>query len=156
MPSSRWGRNIREEDLVQERVTHEELMRYLDGEVGPEERGRIERSVEGSTELRRELAVYRAMKDDLQTLKLADGVHHGSIWDSVNRQLTRPIGWVLLVVGALVWAAYGIFIFLTSPVFLLEKLATSAIVIGVLLLFASVIWERYREWLSDPYRDSQR
>ena len=139
-----------------EQVTHEELMRYLDGEVGPEERSRIERSVEGSTELRRELAVYKAMKDDLQTLKLTNGAHHGSIWNSVNRQLTRPFGWALLVVGSLVWAAYGIYTFLTSPAFLLEKLATSAIVIGILLLFASVIRDRYREWLTDPYRDIQR
>ena len=52
---------------MSERVTHEQLMRYLDGEVGPEERSRIEASVENSTELRRELAVYRAMKDDLQS-----------------------------------------------------------------------------------------
>ena len=139
-----------------ERVTHEELMRYLDGEVGPEERSRIEGSVESSTELRREIAVFKAMKDDLQTLKLTDGGHHGSVWDSVNRQLTRPIGWVLLIVGSLIWAAYGIYLYLTSPVFLLERMATSAIVIGILLLFASVIWERYREWLTDPYRDIQR
>ena len=141
---------------MSERVTHEELMRYLDGEVGPDERVRIERSVETSTELRRELSVYKAMKDDLQTLKLTDGSRHGSIWDSVNRQLARPFGWVLLVVGSLVWAAYGIYTFLTSPAFLLEKLATSAIVIGILLLFASVIRDRYREWLTDPYRDIQR
>lgn len=139
-----------------QRVTHEELMRYLDGEVGPEERTRIEASVETSTELRRELTVFKAMKDDLQTLKLTDGGHNGSVWESVNRQLTRPIGWVLLIVGSLVWAAYGLYIYLTSPVFLLERLATSAIVIGILLLFASVIGERYREWLTDPYRDIQR
>lgn len=139
-----------------ERVTHEELMRYLDGEVGPEERSRIERSVEGSTELRRELAVYKAMKDDLQTLKLTDRGRSGSIWDSVNRQLTRPFGWVLLVVGSLVWAVYGIYVYLTSPAFLWEKLATSAVVIGILLLFASVIRERYRDWLTDPYRDVQK
>jgi len=57
---------------VSERVTHEELMRYLDGEVGNEEHSRIEASVESSTELRRELAIFRAMKNDLQTLKLDD------------------------------------------------------------------------------------
>lgn len=139
-----------------QRVTHEDLMRYLDGEVEAEERNRIEGLVEASTELRRELALFRAMKDDLLTLKLTDGGHHGSVWDSVNRQLTRPIGWVILIVGSLVWAAYGIYVYLTSPVFILERMATSAIVIGVLLLFASVIWERYREWLTDPYRDIQR
>lgn len=139
-----------------QRVTHEDLMRYLDGEVEAEERNRIEGLVEASTELRRELALFKAMKDDLLTLKLTDGGHHGSVWDSVNRQLTRPIGWVILIVGSLVWAAYGIYVYLTSTVFILERMATSAIVIGVLLLFASVIWERYREWLTDPYRDIQR
>ncbi len=138
-----------------DRVTNEELMRYLDSEVGPEERNRIERSVESSTELRRELAVYRAMKDDLQTLKLNDG-SNGSIWNAVNRNLTRPLGWVLLIVGSLVWAAYGIYLYLNSEAFLLEKLATSGVGIGILLLLASVIWERYRVWLTDPYKDIQR
>lgn len=130
-------------------------MRYLDGEVGPEERNRIERSVESSTELRRELAVYRAMKDDLQTLKL-NGSSNGSIWNAVNRNLTRPLGWILLIVGSLVWAAYGVYLYLNSEAFLWEKLATSGVGIGILLLLASVIWERYRVWLSDPYRDIQR
>lgn len=131
-------------------------MRYLDGEVGPEERKRIERSVEASTELRRELAVYRAMKDDLQTLKLKGSGDDYSVWNAVNRQLTRPLGWVLLILGSVVWAAYGVYVYLTSPTFLWEKLATGAIVIGILLLFASVVWERYRVWLTDPYRDIQR
>lgn len=139
-----------------ERVTHEELMRYLDGEVGPEERSRIERSVETSTELRRELTVYKAMKDDLQNLKLANGGRSGSVWEAVNRQLARPLGWILLIVGSLVWAAYGIYVYLTSPVFVWQKVATGGVVIGILLLLASVIWERYRAWLTDPYRDIQR
>ena len=130
-------------------------MRYLDSEVGPEERNRIERSVESSTELRRELAVYRAMKDDLQTLKL-NGDSNGSIWNAVNRNLTRPLGWILLIVGSLVWAAYGIYLYLNSEAFLWEKLATSGGGIGILLLLASVIWERYRVWLTDPYKDIQR
>ena len=34
--------------------------------------------------------------------------------------------------------------------------ATGAVAIGMLALLASVIWERYREWLTDPYRDIQR
>jgi len=139
-----------------DRVTHEELMRYLDGEVGPEERVRIERSVERSTEERRELAIYRAMKDDLQTLKLGAGGPDGSIWNAVNRKLARPLGWVLFLIGSLVWGVYGVYAYLTSQHLFWEKLATSAIVIGILLLFASVIWERYRVWLTDPYRDVQR
>lgn len=141
---------------MSERVSYEELMRFLDGEVGPEERSRIEQALEGSTELRRELAVYRAMKDDFQTLKLKDGGPDHSIWYAVNRSLARPLGWVLLVIGSLVWAAYGLWIYLTSPTYVWQKLATGAIGIGILVLLASVIWERYRVWLTDPYRDLQR
>jgi len=141
---------------VSKRVTHEELMRYLDGEVGAEERSRIEASLESSTEIRRELAVYRAMKDDLRTLKLNDGGPNGSVWNAVNRHLARPFGWVLFVVGALVWAAYGVYAYVTSSAFLFQKLATGAVGIGILVLLASVIWERYRTWLTDPYRDIQR
>jgi hypothetical protein len=131
-------------------------MRYLDGEAGPEERNRIETHVEASTELRRELAVYRAMKNDIQTLRLNDGGAHGSVWYAVSRNLARPFGWILFVVGALVWAAYGVYVYLTSPAFLWQKLATGAVGIGILLLLASVIWERYRVWLTDPYRDIQK
>ena len=141
---------------MSERVTHEQLMRYLDGEVGPEERSRIEASVEDSTELRRELAVYRAMKDDLQSLKLNEGGANGSVWNAVNRHLARPFAWVLLVVGSLIWAAYGVYVYMTSPSFLWQKLATGAIGIGILVLLASVIGERYRIWLTDPYRDIRR
>jgi len=141
---------------VSERVNYEELMRYLDGEVGPEERGRIEASVETSTELRRELAVYRAMKDDLQSLNLSVGGPNGSVWHAVNRHLARPLGWALLLVGALVWAAYGVWVYFTSPSFLWQKMATGAVGVGILVLLASVIWERYRVWLTDPYRDIQK
>jgi hypothetical protein len=47
-------------------------------------------------------------------------------------------------------------VFSTSPGDPWEKLATGAIVIGILTLLASVIWERYRDWGTDPYRDVHR
>jgi len=131
-------------------------MRYLDDEVGAEERNRIEGAVETSTELRRELAVYRAMKDDLRNLKLNEPHGNGSVWHAVNRQLARPFGWILIIVGCLAWAAYGVYLYVTAATLLWQKLATGGICIGILILLASVIWERYRTWLTDPYRDIQR
>lgn len=141
-----------------DRVSHEELMRYLDGETSPDENVHVERALETSTELRRELTVYKAMKEDLLTLKLAtgDGQDRHSVWHAVSRQLGRPLAWALVIVGSLVWAVYGLYVYMTSPIFLWEKLATSAIAIGILILLATVIWERYRTSLSDPYRDVQR
>lgn len=141
---------------MSERVNHDELMRYLDGELSPEDRQRVEAAIAGSTELGREVAVYRSLKDDLVSLDLKRPRHNGSIWHAVARRLTRSFGWSLIVAGILVWTAYGVYAYLTSPGELWEKLATGGIVIGVLVLLASVIMERYREYLTDPYRDVQR
>ena len=43
-----------------------------------------------------------------------------------------------------------------SPVAPWGKLAAGAAVIGLMLLFASVAAERYRDWLTDPYRNVHR
>ena len=130
-------------------------MRYLDGEVSPEERASIENRLKASSELRRELAIFHAMKGDLQDLSF---VPHGggSIWYRIRTRITRPVGWALTAVGSVAWIGYGAWVLLTSQTAIGAKLATSALAIGVLVLLAEVIFERYREYGSDPYRDIHR
>lgn len=137
-------------------VSHEDLMRYLDGELSPEQRERVERELAASTELQREVAIFRALKEDFRELTFQPASPHRSVWDRVNVRVTRPIGWVLALAGAAAWLLYGAWVFATSPYDPWEKLATAAVAIGILLLLASVIWERYREWQRDPYRDVHR
>jgi hypothetical protein len=74
----------------------------------------------------------------------------------VNRRLTRPIGWLLVMMGTVAWVAHFVYEYFTSAAPSWEIMATSAVVIGVLLLFASVIYDRYRELLTDPYRHVER
>jgi anti-sigma factor RsiW len=131
-------------------------MRYLDGELTPAERERVERAASQSSEIQRELTLFKAMKADLQDLSFTPAVRDKSVWGTVNRRLTRPVGWIFLVIGVLAWSLYGAYVYTTSPVDPLEKLATGAVVIGILLLLASVISDRYHEWLTDPYKDVQR
>ncbi len=137
-------------------LSHEDLMRFLDGELSPEDHARVEARVAASTELSREVKLFRAMKSGFQDLSFHPGTRRVSVWDKVNQRLTRPVGWVLVMVGAAIWTGYGAYIFTTTPGDPWEKLATGAIVIGILMLLASVIWERYRQWLTDPYRDVYR
>ena len=139
-----------------ERISSEDLMRYLDGELSPEERVRVDAVLATSTELQREVAIYRALKTDFQELSFHPATYRKSVWDRVNARLTRPVGWILLVAGVAAWMTYGAYVFATSPVDPWEKLMTGAVAIGILILFASVIWERYREWDKDPYRDVHR
>lgn len=137
-------------------VRKETLMRYLDGELSPPDRERFEELLEGSTELQRELAVFRVFHHDLAGLRLHDPPERRSVWDRVHRSLSRPVGWVLLAAGSAAWLTYTVYLYLSSTATLVEKAATSAVIIGILLLFASVIHDRYREWLTDPYRDVER
>lgn len=131
-------------------------MRYLDGEMAPEERARVDAELERSTELQRELAMFRSLKSDIQGLSFQPGTNRFSVWDRVNAHVNRRVGWILVLAGVVVWMIYGAWVFATFPVSPVEKLATGAVAIGILMLLASVIWERYREWQHDPYKDVHR
>ncbi|MEJ2538545.1 MAG: hypothetical protein P8188_00960 [Gemmatimonadota bacterium] len=136
-------------------VTNEDLMRYLDDELSDEDRLRVEAALRDSTELRRDVAVFRSMRRDLSELS-AGGTPRSSVWGSVNRRLTRPVGWILLVAGFVLWAGYGAWVFATSPANLVEKLAVGALAVGFLILLLATIFERLTEWKDDPYRDVER
>ena len=136
-------------------ISHDDLMRYLDGEMPPEDRARVDAELETSTELQREVAIFNALRADFRELDFPEA-HRTSVWDRVNRHVNRPIGWFLLVAGVVIWMTYGTYVFATSAAAVWEKLATGAVAIGILMLLTSVIWERYREWETDPYKDVQR
>lgn len=137
-------------------IAPDDLMRYLDGEMSPEERARTEAELDRSTELQRELALFRTLKTDIQGLSFHPATYKSSVWDQVNAHVNRPVGWIVLLSGVAIWMAYGTYVFATSSVSRWEKLGTGAVAIGILMLLASVIWERLREWETDPYRDVYR
>ena len=136
------------------RVSQEDLMRFLDGEVSPAERAAVERVLETSSELRREVALFRSMKENLQDLSLAHG--GVSVWGRIRTRITMPIGWILTTSGVVAWLAYGAWSFVKSPSGIVVKLATGGIAIGILVLLAHVIWDRYKEYGTDPYRNVHR
>jgi hypothetical protein len=136
-------------------LEHIELMQYLDGELTMQESARVEEHLATCTECRRELAIFGEMKEELATLRhSAPG--GPSVWDGVRRRLVRPLGWFFLIGGMLFWTIYAVYTFLTTPGALWEKLATSAVWIGLLLLLLMVGMERYRDWKTDPYREIER
>lgn len=140
---------------MSESISNEDLMRYLDDELDPPGRARVEAALLRSTELQRELSIYRAMHTDLAGLPGGEGPAP-SVWSAVNRRLTRPVGWILMVTGFVLWAGYGAWVFATSPANPVEKLGVGALVVGFLILLGATIFERLQEWKTDPYRDIER
>lgn len=136
-------------------ISHEELMRYLDGELPPARAQAVEQELETSTELRREYTIFRRMKTDLHDMG-ARMQSERTAWDAVNRRLTRPVGWLLFLAGAVIWAAYGVYTYLTGGEALWEKLATSAVVVGLAMLLLSALVDRWRDLKTDPYKEIQR
>jgi predicted anti-sigma-YlaC factor YlaD len=68
-------------------------------------------------------------------------------------QAPRKAGWVLLIVGIAVWAVYGSYLFLTDPDLLtFEGMTIGAIVIGLVLIFVSVLRQRLLELPHDRYK----
>lgn len=136
-------------------IGHDELMSYLDGELGPERVRAVEEELERSTELRREMHVFRSMKDDLGEMGARMSTRR-TVWGEVNRRLTRPVGWILFVVGALAWIAYGTYTYLTGADAMWEKLMVSAVAVGLALLLTSAFVDRHRDLKTDPYKEIRR
>ncbi|HSH46943.1 MAG TPA: zf-HC2 domain-containing protein [Longimicrobiales bacterium] len=136
-------------------ITHDELMRYLDGELPPERARAVEEAMERSTELRREYMIFSRMKTDLQSLG-AEMPQKGSVWEGVSRRIARPVGWLLFVVGALVWTGYAVYTWFTSTGPVWEKLTTGALVVGLAMLLLSALLDRYVDLKTDPYREIER
>jgi hypothetical protein len=74
----------------------------------------------------------------------------------VHRRITRPLGWLLVVAGVVIWCALAALEWYRARELTAEWLSTSALVIGGALLLVSVGYEQYREWKDSPYKDVQQ
>lgn len=135
----------------------EALALYVDGELGADARRAFEEHMEGCTECRREVAVFQAMKGDLRSMSMERvPPPRGSIWESVNRDLTRPTGWLMIVAGAIIYTAWAVYNFIQAPLDLWERLGIGLLVVGFFVLLISVAIDRIRDSATDPYKGIQR
>lgn len=138
-------------------ISKEDLMRYLDGEMPPDECDEFNEQLKHSTELQRELAIYKTLRADFQDSTFYPVNYTRSVWDQVNAKVTRRVGWILLIVASIILTTGGAYVFFTDlGESNWEKWGTAMLWIGLLTLLASVIWDRYKESRNDPYKDVQR
>lgn len=132
------------------------LSGYLDGELGPEALRRVEALLEEHPHFQRELDQLRTMAAgtvaafgprDLPTEIMWDGLA-----DGVYAGLERRTGWLLLCVGLLLVFSYGLFLYVSGPwASPVVKVLIALPVIGLFVLFISVLRQRMRTARSDRY-----
>jgi anti-sigma factor RsiW len=141
--------------MLNHEVNHDDLMRFLDGELPPDRHTAVARHIEQCTECRREFVVFQTMKAELAVMLDFDRADP-SVWNRVNRRIMLPAAWVLLVAGIVALSLWGAWTYITSPENFWEKLFVGAVVVGLGLLLLSAIGDRLRDLETDPYREIQR
>lgn len=132
-----------------------EGMKLLDGEMDAKEQATYEDHVKACDDCTRELKEMGRiveLTNDLR-LKPPDEEFWASYWDSLYRRMERGSGFMFMILGLVAILLYGVYKAVTSPEFLTFKgISITLILVGLVIVFLSVVRERYHESKSDPYK----
>lgn len=135
------------------------LTGYIDGELKGSDLKRFEEHLAECPRCQKLVRDYQRLKEVTAKMKFKDPPQEiwDSYWQRVCQRITRGLGWVLFVVGAVAIAGFGIYEFATDPaVEALQKLIVFAVFVGLGLLLISVIWERIKASKTDKYKRIER
>ena len=128
------------------------LTGYADGELGPEDRARVEEALAKDEELRKELSELRRLKDALKGIDALTDAEVEAFWGTVYNRLERRAAWILLLAGTTGVVGAGCYLFFTHEwAHWSVKLAGASGLLGTLLLVGSVWRERRRAMRHDRY-----
>lgn len=134
-------------------------MRLLDGELSPRERASYEEHVRNCEDCARELRDLGRIVQLTNELRLKrpDREFWAGYWQSVYRRLERGFGFVLLIAGIAVVTLWAVYEAVTSPEFFTVKgIGIAIVLLGLVIVFLSVVRERYHEAKDDPYKEVEQ
>jgi predicted anti-sigma-YlaC factor YlaD len=139
------------------------MMGYLDNELSAESRRRFEEHVAGCSECAEELKEFKRLKaitDEVTLVEPEDRMWQ-DYWSGVYNRIERGVGWIVFSVAAILLTVYGGFraieaIIRDPKVELLFKAGLLSLLVGLAILFVSVLRERIYFWKRDRYKDVRR
>ena len=139
------------------------MMGYLDNELSDEARRRFEEHVAGCPECARELKEFKRLKaitDEVTLVEPEDRIWQ-DYWSGIYNRIERSVGWIIFSVAAILLTIYGGFraidaILKDPKVELLFKAGLLVLLVGLAILFVSVLRERIYFWKRDRYKDVRR
>ncbi len=139
------------------------MMGYLDDELTDEQRDRFAEHLKGCPECAGELEQFRKLKaitDEVTLVEPEDRIWQ-DYWSGVYNRIERGVGWIVFSVAAILLAIYGGFklieeIVKDPTIGMLLKAGLLALILGLAVLFVSVLRERVYFWNKDRYRNVRR
>ena len=139
------------------------MMGYLDNELSEEQRNRFEEHLSGCPECAGELKEFQKLKaitDEVTLVEPEDQLWQ-DYWTGIYNRIERDIGWIIFSVSAILLSIYGGFklienIVTDATVGTLLKIGLITLIVGLAILFVSVLRERIYFWSKDRYRNVRR
>lgn len=140
---------------------HEEvsalLSAFLDDELTQAEAQRVRVHLEDCADCREAFEEMKALGEQARSIEFPQP-DRGDV-ERLDRALSvrgpRLAGWGLVLLAVAVWAGYAVWHFLTEPLDF-GRLTAAALVVGFVLLLASVLRQRLLEIPNDRYRRVRR
>jgi predicted anti-sigma-YlaC factor YlaD len=139
------------------------MMGYLDNELSEEQKKRFEEHLAGCPECAGELKEFQKLKaiTDEVTLVEPENQIWQDYWTGIYNRIERDLGWIIFSISAILLSIYGGFklieeIISDATVGMLLKIGLIALIIGLAILFVSVLRERIYFWSKDRYRNVRR
>ena len=130
------------------------LSGYIDGELDEKDRDAVEKHLAACDACRTEYEKLRDLVEVTSEMRFKEPAKEvwDDYWSRVYNRLERGAGWMVFVLGIIVWAAWGVYCFVKDPTIeAVEKVIVAAPVIGILILLISVIRERVYKSKFDKY-----
>ncbi len=139
------------------------MMAYLDNELDAQQRRVFEEHLASCPDCTKEMAEFRRLKqmtDDVEFVEPEDRLWQ-RYWGGVYNRIERGIGWVLFSLAGILLVIFGGFTAIENVIHdpgvsLLLKVGLLALLVGLAILFVSVLRERIYFWSKDRYRDVRR
>ena len=139
------------------------MMGYLDDELDAEQQKTLQQHLESCPECRAELEEFSQLKQitDDAALRQPEDVLWQQYWGGLYNRIERKAGWVLFSVASILLLIYGGFKLVESlvkdpTVDIILKAGVVVLIVGLAILFVSVLRERIYFRKKDRYKDVRR
>lgn len=139
------------------------MMGYLDNELDAEQRQAFEAHLASCPDCKKEIEAFTKLKqitDDVKLVEPEDRLWQ-QYWGGLYNRIERGIGWVVFSVAGILLLIYGGFAAIESiikdpTIGALFKVGLVALLVGLAILFVSIVRERIFFWSKDRYKDVRR